>query len=144
VALYRRVNTYPRLLEGAVLGSPDKMDEHSLHEAARQIVNHDRSEPLAKAFARFERYRDTARVSSDPKQIMQAAWEGRVADLLFSRDSALRGAFTREMGHFEVRDDGEDLLNTAAMQTIAHKGQAFELRASEMPVPAEVVAVLRF
>ena len=144
VAIYRRVNTYPRLLERAVNGSPDGMKDPVLYDLAREITREVPSEPLAKTLARFERYRDSARVSTDAHQIIPAAWEGRVADLVFSRSAELRGAFTGGNLQIETRDNGEDLLNASALWTIQRGGQAFALREREMPFPGAVAAVFRF
>ena len=144
VTIYRGVNTYPRLLERAVNGSPDGMEDPVLHGLAREIAREVPSEPLAKTFARFERYRDSARVSSDAHQIIPAAWEGRVGDLVFSRTAELRGVFTAENLQVETRDTGEDLLNATALWTIQRGGQAFALRDCDMPLPGAVAAVFRF
>ena len=56
---------------------------------------------------------------------------GRVQDLLLRQET-------------EQRRGSEDLLNRAAIATLLQKGQVFELRASEMPEPVDVAAVLRF
>ena len=144
VAIYRQVTTYPRISEKAVNGAPDGIEDPVLHKLAREVAGEVQSDPLTKTIARFERYRDSARVSSDASQIIPAAWEGRLADLVFSRNAALRGVFTVETLQVQPRDSGEDLLNAAALWTIQRGGQAFALRQSEMPLPGEVAAVLRF
>jgi hypothetical protein len=144
VTIYRHVNTYPRLLEKAVNGSSDSMEDHVIFGLAREIVGEVASELLLKTLARFERYRDSARVSSDARQIIPAAWEGRVADFVFLRNAELRGVWTAETRQIEKRDDGEDLLNTTALWTILRGGQGFALRESEMPVTGEMAAVFRF
>jgi hypothetical protein len=143
ITIYRQVNTYPRLLEKAVSGSPDGMDDHAVHKLGREIAGEVPSEALAKTFARFERYRDSARVSSDAGQIIPAALDGRVADFVFSKSAELRGC-TLDSRQIELRDDGEDLLNATALWTIQRGGQAFALREEEMPAGAEVAAVFRF
>jgi len=38
----------------------------------------------------------------------------------------------------------EDLLNTAALQTLLHGGQVFGLQRQDMPEKAEAAALLRF
>jgi Bacterial archaeo-eukaryotic release factor family 3 len=63
VAIYRHVNTYPRLLEKTVHGSPDSLAPKVLHTRAREIVTHTFSEPLQKALAEFQKQRDKGRVS---------------------------------------------------------------------------------
>jgi hypothetical protein len=144
IAIYRQVSTYSRLLEKAVNGSPDGMNDHVLQKMGREIAGEVPSDPLAKTLARFERYRDSARVSSDIDQIIPAAWDGRVADFVFSGKAELRGIWTPDLRRLEKRDDGEDLLNATALWTIQRGGQAFALREGEMPAGAKLAAVLRF
>jgi hypothetical protein len=144
IVIYRQVNTYPRLVEKAVTGSPDGMNDHLLQKLGREIAGEVPSEPLAKTLARFERYRDSARVSADVGEIIPAVWDGRVADFVFSRNAEVRGVWTPDSRRLEIRDDGEDLLNATALWTMQRGGQAFALRRDEMPVGAEVAAVFRF
>jgi hypothetical protein len=131
VAIYRRVNTYSRLLEKAIHGSPDGLAPQVLHTRAREIVTQTFSEPLQKALAEFQKQRDKGRVSFDLAVIETAAHEGRVSDLLICESTA-------------NADSDEDCLNVAALKTVLNGGRAFVLSAQEMPEKAEAVAVLRF
>jgi hypothetical protein len=38
----------------------------------------------------------------------------------------------------------QDILNTAALRTLEHRGEVFALKASEMPDKADAIAVLRY
>jgi hypothetical protein len=134
VAIYRRVSAYPRLFGNAVPGSPDGLPDHELHRRAMDVVMQEPSEILEKALADFERFRDTTRVTSDATEVMKAASQGRVADLLFREDATLA----------EPRDPGSDLLDAAALETVQHYGQAFALEGKDMPIQRELVALLRF
>jgi hypothetical protein len=131
VAIYRRVNTYLRLLEKAIHGSPDGLAPQVLHTRAREIMTQSFSEPLQKAVAEFQKQRDKGRVSFDVADIARAAHEGRVSDLLISEDTA-------------NADGDEDCLNAAALDTVLYGGRAFVLSAQEMPEKAGAVAVLRY
>jgi hypothetical protein len=144
LAIYRRVSTYPRLLDKAVDGSPDGLTNAELHKRAMEVVMQSRSEPLEGALTDFEKRSDRGRVSFDAREVIKAAWEGRVADLFFSDNAEIQGAWNQ--GAFEVETGGprEDLLNLAALQTVLHGGQAFTLESKDMPVPRELAAVLRF
>jgi len=120
------------------------VEDHVIHDRAREVVNEDKSEQLANTLAHFERRHDSLRVSSDFDQIISAAWEGRVSDFVFSEDAKLRGWFRETAREVEERPDGEDLVNAVALRTIQRGGQAFCLRKNEMPVAADVAAVFRF
>jgi len=144
LAIYRRVNTYGRLLEKTVQGSPDGLAGWILHERAMEIVMQTSSEPLRKSLADFQKHKDTARVATDASTAIRAGWQGRVSGLFVAENAEQRGAWNEQTQDIETDDSGEDLLNAAALQTVRHGGRAFVLSRSEMPVPAEVVAVLRF
>jgi len=144
VTIYRRVNTYPRLIEKAIQGAPDGIEDPVLHRNAAQIAGEQRSEGLEKTLARFARYRDKTRLLTDPLQILPAVWDARVSDFVFSGDAELRGVCSEETREIEERVDGEDLINLIALRTLLQGGQTFALRTDEMPAPSPVAAVLRF
>jgi len=129
VASYRRINSHPRLLEQAVVGSSDGLPDRELARRARELVMQIPSAELAKAKAATERA-DGSRITIDPVQIFNAATEARVAEL-FLCDT--------------LSEDGiAELMNTAAIETLRNSGRAFTLPVAEMPVAAAVAAVLRF
>jgi len=131
--LYRKANTYQRLLEKEIDGAPDHVPPRTLHQCAMEITMQVPSEPLQKALADFEH----GRVSFSASDIVKAAYAGRVADVFVSENAAQMGATARE-------EHGEDLLNLAALQTLLHGGRAFVLKARDMPGKAETAAALRY
>jgi hypothetical protein len=84
-----------------------------------------------KALANFARHGPDSRNSSNGDHVINAAREGRVADLFFSDGSESPAA-------------AEDLLNAAALRTLLHGRRAFVLEKKEMPVAGDVAAVLRY
>jgi len=144
VAIYRRVNTYHRLLDRMIDGSPDGLPSRTLHERAMEVVMQTPSEPLQKSLAHIEKHRDNSRVSTNADAVVRAAWQGRVSDLLVSDGAERWGKWNEEKQDIEPAAQPEELLNAAAVQTIRHGGQAFVLRPSDMAIPAELAAALRF
>jgi hypothetical protein len=144
VPMYRRVSTFPRLFDKEVLASPDGLPDPELHKRAMDVVMQIRSEPLEKALTDFEKRRDTGRFSTDPKEVIKAAWQGRVADLFLREGAEIKGAWNEEMQEVDTDNPREDLLNAAALQTLLHGGRAFALESNDMPVPNDVAAALRF
>jgi hypothetical protein len=130
-AIYRRINTYPHLLEQAVHGSPDGLTAQNLHERACEIVSQCPSVPLKNALADYRRQSGAALVLGDAGAIGKAAAEGRVAVLFLSENAGAGG-------------QAGDPLNMAALDTVLHGGWAFELNFAEMPVKESAAALLRF
>jgi hypothetical protein len=128
VAVYRHVNSYPRLKEQAVLGSPDAFEPNELHDRAMEIAREIAPPPLQKALDRLKDIFGTKLALSNIDEIVQRADEGRVADLLLGEESGPRA----------------DLLNLAALKTLQHRGQAFTVKKSALPPQTDALAILRY
>lgn len=121
LAVYRRINMYPRLFDKHVYGSPDGIAAPELVERARDIVSQSLSEAVRKVIANMNRQPVTA----DPREIPAMASEGRIADLLI------------------LENTEQDQLDLATTEVIRHGGRVFAVRPAEMPRNASAVAVLR-
>ena len=128
VAVYRHVNSYPRLIEQAVLGSPDAFQPNELHDRAMEIAREIPPPPLQKALDQLKEVFGTKLALSNMDEIVQRADEGRVADLLLGEESGPQA----------------DLLNLATLKTLQHGGQAFTVKKSMLPPETDAVAILRY
>ena len=127
-AVYRPVNSYPRLIEQAVLGSPDAFEPNELHDRAMEIAREIPPPPLQKALDQLKDIFGTKLALSNKDEIVQRADEGRVADLLLGEESGPQA----------------DLLNLAALKTLQHRGQAFTVKKSMLTPETDAVAILRY
>ena len=143
VAIYRRVNRYKQTLEQTVHGSPDGMTDNALHARAMDAVMSTYSEPVQKMMAEIRELAGTAQASTDPRAIVQAAFQGRVMDLVIAANAEVRGAWNEQTQEAEA-GGSEELLNAAALETIRHGGRAFVLNEADMPVKSAAAAVFRF
>ena len=143
ITIYRRVNSYKPTMEEEVIGSPDGLPDHTMHERAMEVVTSTFSEPLRRALTTIPECVGTPGASTEPRTIVQAAFEGRVLDLVISANAEYFGAWNEETYSVEA-GRREELLNAAALQTIRHGGRAFVLDERDMPVKAAAAAVFRF
>ena len=134
LAIYRRVNSYPRTLEQSVHGSPDGITDQALHERAVQVVLQSPSEPFQQALEDIRTHAGTSRVATDAPTAIQAARLGRVLDFLIAENAENWGAWNAETPDVATGSKREELLNAAALQTLRHGGRAFVVKASDMPV----------
>lgn len=145
--LYREVSSCPSLLTDAVSGNPDALGDQVLH---------DRSWPIAaEAFGRSgDATLETVveawaspRVITDPEYIREAAASGRVGSLLISETAGWWSDDETGSGVIQYDDypeADEDLLQTAALDTLTNGGEVLLFSADRMPHEASAVALLRY
>ena len=143
VALYRRVNSYPHLVEPGVYGAPDGMDGGEMHRRALEVLKQRREIPED-----FDKRVGTGHASVHVQEIVEAAFLGRVSQLFFQRGARYMGTFdeTRmRVKHTEDPLDAPvDLIESAGWQTILHGGEARVVEGSAMPNGAPACAVFRY
>lgn len=147
ISLYRKVNTYPHVLERSITGSPEKLSPVELHDWALDIIRATPSTALRRALNQYPEYVDRHRVSVRMSEILQHAYEGRISQLLIREDAVYMGACHDSEQKLFAGETGtrlEDMLNLAALQTLKHRGEAFSLKPHEMPHRLDVAALLRF
>jgi Bacterial archaeo-eukaryotic release factor family 3 len=128
VAVYRHVNSYPRLIEQAVLSSQDAFDPNELHDRAMEIVREIPPPPLQQALDQLKEVFATKLALSNIDEIVQRANEGCVADLLLGEESELQA----------------DLFESSGPQDAPASGQALTVKKSMLPPNTEGVAILRY
>jgi Bacterial archaeo-eukaryotic release factor family 3 len=147
VALYRRVNTYPGLVEQAVHGAPNGLKGGEMHARALECLNADHEQKVDDVIARHARQAGEIAVAG-VKDIVRAAWDGRVLDLLVADQAAVPGSFDEAAhevnAHRRPQNGDEDLINAAAIQAIAHGGRVFVVPRDRMPGKAPLAAVMRY
>lgn len=148
VAIYKKINSYPRLAEDAVQGAPDGLKGGELHKRALEAVQSYFESDLKKALTLFEEQMGGDRATKTVKDIVRGAYEGRVLYLLIAENAEYSGNFDEAthnvQGHKHPMPGDEDLLNAAGLQTILHGGHVFVVPASKVPDGAPAVAVLRY
>lgn len=152
--LYREANSYPHLLEQGIPGNPEELSEKTLHTRAWDVVRPLFQKEEEEAIARYrqETGRQSGRASADIKEIVPAAYSGRVEQLLVQNTADIWGKYDLANNRVEVHQErttqSEDLLNTAALYTFQNDGSIYVVEDNEMPDSSEdvspVAAVFRY
>ena len=142
--IYREVNTYPHLAEGYAQGSPDSLRGPELHRRALELAEVSFQEPMQKALQSLERLGGSERVAFKPAAVLEAAASGRVAHLFLADGAQHPGGWDRGMLRVTSEGEGEDLLNIAALQTLAHAGEIWIMPPEQVPNGGPVAALLRY
>jgi hypothetical protein len=148
IALYRRVNTYPELLEAGVQGAPDGMGSGELHRRALELLNAREQEPGRAVPADFDRRVSFGLASTHIQEIVPAAFAGRVLQFFFQANAKYAGVYDAARQMVKRPEDTfetpVDLIELAAYQTILQGGEARILAAKAMPEGAAVCALFRY
>ncbi len=148
VALYRKVNTFPGLLEESLKGNFDAMTSHQIHEKAMEVMDPVFRGNEEKAREQYEELAGTEMTASDLEYVIPASTEGRIQTCFVARGSRQWGKFDPETRSVEIHDTREsgdvDLLDLAAYHTLHNGGMVFALPGERVPGDGLVAALLRY
>jgi len=146
--LYHEVNTYPHLLDQGAPGNPDKLSAETLRRQAWAIMEPYLLLAREQAAARYREYTETGRASHNVREIMPAAFHGRVESLFIAIDQEQWGTFHPATNtlhvHRVARYHDDDLLDIAATQTLLHSGSVYAVGQAQVPGGGMVAAVFRY
>lgn len=150
LAIYRKANTYPHLLDEQIAASPAQLDARAhvreLHDRAWPVVETHFRKTQKSISALYQQLAGTGRTANDMSQIAAASCQGQIQYLFVPLDQQCWGRFDERQQKAEVHEQAkrgdEDLLNFAAVQTLSHKGTAYAVRAEELPA-RPVAAIFR-
>jgi hypothetical protein len=142
--LFRRTCKYAGLIDTPVTGNPDGLIAAELHEKAWSVVEPVFQEQSRAALRRYERLAGTNEVAHELPQILTAARQGQVDTLLIAAGAQVNGVFDAAGGAIHPDARAGDLLNEAAVQTLANSGEVLSLEPEQMPAKGPVVAILRY
>lgn len=144
----RSAGDWPELLPEFVNHHPARMRDEELHSAALAVLPPEevKAEPvLDRIKARLGTAEPTVAIRLE--EILAAARDGRVDSLLIAADETIWGHFDEDRGIAAARgtpDGEEDLLNLAAVMTLATGGTAFSLPRAQLPRSVPAAAALRY
>ncbi|HCJ35479.1 MAG TPA: hypothetical protein DHV65_14440 [Ktedonobacter sp.] len=148
LSIYRKVNTYPHVLEQGVFGNPDKLKAEDMHRRAMTIEDPRLQKAWQDAAAYYRKYAGSERTSLSVKEVVPAAFYGRVELLFVAIDQEQWGVFDPTANsihiHKEARFNDDDLLDIAATQTLLHGGMVYAVESGKVPDQAPLAAVFRY
>lgn len=144
--IYREVSRYPHTIDEGVTGNPESLSPEELHERTWDAVRPRFSEAQQNAAARYRQLAGTGQTSRDVREIVAAAYYGRVETLFAASGTQQWGVFDPDTGDVDLYEgpEGEDLLEFAAIQTILHHGTVYVTNLEKMPADADAVSVFRY
>ncbi|MFE0752431.1 hypothetical protein ACFW16_00655 [Inquilinus sp. NPDC058860] len=145
----RSAGDWPELLPDFVSRHPARLRDEELHAAALLLLPSE-DERAAPVLDRIQARLGTAEatVAIKLEEILTAARDGRVDSLLIAADETIWGRFDDDGGGVTARGTRtggeEDLLNLAAVMTLAAGGTALSLPRARLPRSVPAAAALRY
>jgi len=145
-ALYRAVNTHPRLLDQGIDGNPEQTNREELQRHAWALVEREMRRGASTAIERYHALRGTGRTVGTLEDVLRAAIEGRVETLLVDESACTRES--RNHGRSVLRLGSPPMmgerLESAVVTTLGRDGAVFVVPDLEMPEPSPAAAILRY
>lgn len=146
--LYREANSYPHLVEEGIPGSPDEMTPEELHTLAWPIVEPYFIQTQENAAAKYHQLTNSGQTTTDVQEAVQAAHQGRIAELIVALDVQVWGDFEPSTNTVDVHEDTQegdkDLLDLASIQTILNGGSVFAVDKAQVPGGGPLAAIFRY
>lgn len=148
--IYQEANNYAGLLEEGLEGNPEELSEKELHGAAWKLVEPIFAEGQNKDMERFEQFlgQQNELASVDLKAVLRAAHFGQVDTLFVPLGIQKWGRYDPAAEKLELNTENtpenEDLLDTAARQTIINSGKVYAVAPEKIPGGGELAAILRY
>lgn len=140
-AAFRAVTACRHLVHRTIAKQDGVRDGEKLLLSAYAVLAAEQSERQAAALRSAMERVAPSRFVSDPKAVLEAAFDGLIKELYAIENARIMGEWERD-GHRSWED--EDLINAAMAQTILCHGEAAALPAGMMPAGLEVAAILHY
>lgn len=144
---YRKVNSYPNMLEEAEATVPHRLTATEVRQHTRPLLEEYLTKAQREARVRFLQASDDMR-SSDLETCLIAAHDGRVRALFVPVDRQVWGRYdaTRRTVTLDQRPTARnlDLLDLAAVQALESGAEVCAVQGEEMPGTGLLAAVFRF
>jgi hypothetical protein len=144
VAAFRRVSDYSRVVDQSIAGSGEHLAPHELAELATPIVADLEREEVDQQVRAAADAASIGDASLGLEGIIGAAFDGRVASLVLAEGTLVPGSYDAAERDVRLDDDGEDLINLAAIETARHGGTVLVVPAAQAPMGRPATALLRY
>ncbi|MCI0485252.1 MAG: hypothetical protein L0229_01370 [Blastocatellia bacterium] len=147
-SIYKEASAYPHIVDEAIAGNPEEVKPEELHRRARTILQPYFQRAKEAAAARFKELAGNGKTSGDLREVIPAAYHGRVESLFVAVSIERWGSFSPDTNEVEVREAAragdEDLLDFAAFHTFLKGGTVYAVEPEEVPGGRSLAAVFRY
>jgi hypothetical protein len=146
--IYKEANTYQHLVDEGITGNQENSKPEELKSQAWEIVEPLFLQEQQEAIDHYKELTATGLTSTDIKEAVPAAYYGRVDQLFVAVGVQKWGSFDPDNNTIDVHSEAElgdeDLLDSAAIQTILNGGTVYAVEPEKVPDEAPLAAVFRY
>lgn len=148
-ALYKEVSNCENLYEKNISMNPEDLNKEELHEKAWNIIETYFIENREEKMKDFKQYHGTGKATSDLREIMKSAVQGKVDSLFIKEGEDLYGKYDLSKMEIEVEEernpDNASLMNVLANKVFELGGDVYITEKEETPdESSKMNALLRF
>jgi hypothetical protein len=147
ISLYKKINSYGRVLDNAIERNPDDLTDAQLREHGWEHIT---DYFLKDLYESVNVYRESPdeRISSDPSEIITSTIMGKAATIFIKKDLVRWGKYDDENHKVLYRNDpgndDVDLMNWLSIKALETGSSVYILPQEEMPDQSDVAALFRF
>jgi hypothetical protein len=136
-SIYQEVNTYQHLFSQHVSGNPADKDLRLLHKETWEIVHPYFSRNLQEKIDQFLQFLGTEKASSNIKEILPAAIQGKVDTLFLEENVEIFGIYNALTQETQIQEEFKEpnisLVNLVAMKVFEQGGVVYLMKKEDMP-----------
>lgn len=148
LSIYREVSHYPHVAEQQLEGNCDYFTPHEILQRAWPRIEPVVEQARHRAATQYIELVSTGKTSDEIKQIIPAAHAGRIDSLFVDIHAHQWGVFHPQDNTVELHEacqsGDEDLLDLAAVETLAHRGVVYGVPPERMPIRESIAALYRY
>ena len=147
--IYRKINSYPYLLDQIVSGAAEHRSPKRLLDQVWTVMSAHLVWQRDEALDNYRNHVDTPQTTCEIREIVTSAHQGRLSDLFVDTSVSVKGkryeTSSQAVDDDDVTTDYDwDLVEEAIAQSVLHGTAVHALPHQEMPIDAPMVATLRF
>lgn len=147
LSLYKKVNSYGRLVDDAVEFNPDELSDQEIKDKGWSVIQKHFLKDMYNSLEKFSEQAD-GKVSNNLGDIVEATIQGRSQTIFISKDEKKWGVFdeAEQTVHYSSKPKNGDieLLNWLSITGRKTGSNVYMLPKEEMPMRSMVAAEFRF
>ncbi len=148
IPIYKEVSKYKNIWPDAITGNHVNDDTNLLYSAAMEKIKPYFEERTVKALASFGNHSASTLTSTNPADVIPAAYYAKVAHLFVQMNEHIWGSFDEQNNelviHQSQQQDDECLVDKSIAKVILNGGEVHILDKEQMPEGSKLAALMRY